>query len=51
MFDVGRSMFDVQYVYCSGQAEFHSRCHKTEDRKQNSEMGLKMDWAVRTEAG
>jgi hypothetical protein len=24
-FDVGRSMFDVQSVRCSGQAEFHRR--------------------------
>ena len=23
-FDVGRSMFDVQSVHCSGQAEFHT---------------------------
>jgi hypothetical protein len=25
MFDVGRSMFDVQSFHCSGQAEFHTR--------------------------
>ena len=25
MFDVGRSMFDVQSVHCSGQADFHTR--------------------------
>jgi hypothetical protein len=24
MFDVGRSMFDVQSVRCCGQAEFHT---------------------------
>ena len=24
-FDVGRSMFDVQSVRCSGQAQFHTR--------------------------
>ena len=24
-FDVGRSMFDVQYVHCFGQAKFHAR--------------------------
>jgi hypothetical protein len=23
--NIGRSMFDVQSVYCSGQAEFHAR--------------------------
>jgi hypothetical protein len=25
MFDVGRSMFDVQSVNCSGQAKFHTK--------------------------
>jgi hypothetical protein len=24
MFDVGRSMFDVPSIHCSGQAEFHT---------------------------
>jgi len=26
-FDVGRSMFDVQSVHCSGQAESHTKIH------------------------
>jgi hypothetical protein len=26
-FDVGRSMFDVQSVRCSGRAEFHTKFH------------------------
>ena len=26
-FDVGSSMFYVQYVYCSGQAVIHMSCH------------------------
>ena len=27
IFDVGRSMFDVQSVHCSGQAESHTKFH------------------------
>jgi hypothetical protein len=44
MFDVGRSMFDVQSVHGSGQTEYHTKFHTSaalyasaqSDQKRNS---------------